>query len=87
MTRDADVEARMDAYRKATADRNGLVRDALAAGYSQREISKRTGISRPTVINIARQQEREMAAAKRFAVGDEVRYQKCPPVRRPSGRW
>lgn len=49
------IENRMDAYREATAGRDGLVRDAAAAGYSNREIAKRTGISRPTVINIVRE--------------------------------
>lgn len=52
-----DIRDRLAAYREATADRDGLVRDAAAAGISNREISKLSGISRPTVINIVGKRE------------------------------
>ena len=67
-----DLEQRMERYREATGDRDGLVLEALAAGYSKRDISKRTGISRATVINITRERDMDITDEQIRALSDEA---------------
>lgn len=43
---------RMRAYRAATAGRDAIVRYALRAGANVNQVSKETGISRPTIYRI-----------------------------------
>lgn len=43
------VQARADAYRQATADRDQLVRDMKAEGIGPSEIARQTGIARSTI--------------------------------------
>lgn len=63
------------AYRSYHERRDEIVLAARAAGFTNYRIVQESGLSKPTVIKIMQaQRERDMAAAKRFAVGDEIRY-------------